>query len=852
MTSPNIQTGLGRKPLTDEDVQRLEKGVLLQLLRKNATAPWRGSNSLNVLEGQELRRRILLSGVALNVPYLRGLMNMDESLPPRPTRWGWERRDWELDNYVLGLMRDGEWPEQVGQVVRYFKSHGKVAESERRSAEMEPRGLQAPQVVVGLPPHPALELLTEYLSDSSPSSSANAPDAAASHPAISRAATPDSGMPSGGHAAINTVESYWSPNIFANEDEARVPAQTSLTLHSRNLDEAVGNSESSSPLSSPISSPTPSYPKYMSAVTTQQSASSLHSVRAPSSLRQRSTFSGRASSALRSSHSSDADAEGETDDEEVASLPAPMSAPEQFPPPGIPSTSSPSNIVPRPLRRPRQTFFITLIPSSPNNITTSQPGDTEPIDTHSAAAGRETHHSTEHEVDHGSSYQELEWSAVEDGLFSGQEAEELDAEADAPTSNGDVPMGDTSQQVWTDEGSNFVDHKPTSNARESSDGSGFEAPTDVVLKVDVVALGLDLRSPGIPIEAAHTLVELPGAQATHFARWGYSAIMADHFCALLCRELRPYIRANTRISCGRMVNGRIHYSQVAVTDDAGTLRVERPDYELELMRLQHDHQSRSLQGITRWVAFRVDMDESATQAVTHPAPILRNAAQPSSKMKGKGRAARRRKRPTTTYTAEERHAALLEWLMHTHGEDPVVLDMRSCPGDNSKKEPGRLLDWVETTGSLYAQGPLPNDAPPAAAGQHVTKAVLEEFLGRGHDWIKDATRCHALMDTDNQDIRDMTSTLLRDGVHLGAGGLVKRLRTIVGDTVFWAKVEAMKKRERSQNIAREAASSPSSTSSERSPRHRPKKSRAHGEVELAPRPPWDRAYLLRAIPQNLG
>ena len=56
-----------------------------------------------------------------------------------------------------------------------------------------------------------------------------------------------------------------------------------------------------------------------------------------------------------------------------------------------------------------------------------------------------------------------------------------------------------------------------------------------------------------------------------------------------------------------MVNGRIHYSQVAVTDDAGTLRVERPDYELELMRLQHDHQSRSLQGITRWVAFRVDM-----------------------------------------------------------------------------------------------------------------------------------------------------------------------------------------------------------------------------------------------------
>ena len=158
--------------------------------------------------------------------------------------------------------------------------------------------------------------------------------------------------------------------------------------------------------------------------------------------------------------------------------------------------------------------------------------------------------------------------------------------------------------------------------------------------------------------------------------------------------------------------------------------------------------------------------------------------------------------------------------------------MRSCPGDNSKKEPGRLLDWVETTGSLYAQGPLPNDAPPAAAGQHVTKAVLEEFLGRGHDWIKDATRCHALMDTDNQDIRDMTSTLLRDGVHLGAGGLVKRLRTIVGDTVFWAKVETMKKRERSQNIGREAASSPSSTSSEQSPRHRPKKSRANREVGL--------------------
>ena len=69
-----------------------------------------------MLEGQELRRRILLSGVALNIPYLRGLMTMGESLPPRPTRWGWERRDWELDNYVLGLMRDGEWPEQVGQV----------------------------------------------------------------------------------------------------------------------------------------------------------------------------------------------------------------------------------------------------------------------------------------------------------------------------------------------------------------------------------------------------------------------------------------------------------------------------------------------------------------------------------------------------------------------------------------------------------------------------------------------------------------------------------------------------------------------------------------------------------------
>ena len=88
----------------------------------------------------------------------------------------------------------------------------------------------------------------------------------------------------------------------------------------------MGNSQSSSPLSSPISSPTPSYPKFRSAVTTEQSASSLHSVRAPSSLSQRPTFSARASSALRSSHSSDADAEGDADADYLDVEPAPVAS----------------------------------------------------------------------------------------------------------------------------------------------------------------------------------------------------------------------------------------------------------------------------------------------------------------------------------------------------------------------------------------------------------------------------------------------------------------------------------------------------------------------------------------------
>ncbi|KAI0696218.1 hypothetical protein C8T65DRAFT_698468 [Cerioporus squamosus] len=124
------------------------------------------------------------------------------------------------------------------------------------------------------------------------------------------------------------------------------------------------------------------------------------------------------------------------------------------------------------------------------------------------------------------------------------------------------------------------------------------------------------------------------------------------------------------------------------------------------------------------------------------------------------------------YTSEDKARAMQLWLHSRFGKLPLY---RAIVGATRQKSEhaATLLEWVRFAKEVKDAGPADNSAHTAARGQYVSRTALGIFLGRGHDWVKDALDAQQIIEARIPAVGQLTSMLVTKGVMLGARTLRK-------------------------------------------------------------------------------
>ncbi|TFK82515.1 hypothetical protein K466DRAFT_603611 [Polyporus arcularius HHB13444] len=161
-------------------------------------------------------------------------------------------------------------------------------------------------------------------------------------------------------------------------------------------------------------------------------------------------------------------------------------------------------------------------------------------------------------------------------------------------------------------------------------------------------------------------------------------------------------------------------------------------------------------------------------------PPTRAAGSPSSAPRG---SAPKRRRVKLKFSAEERTAALVEWLETT--DDGAYLRAREyqeivAATPRAAQPIDKLLRWVEYVTSLLGKGPDATEysAPLAAQGRTVNKTIIGIFLDRGHDWVKNMFTIRMMQDLHVPAVEKALDDLREHRDVIGASGLAPLLKGV--------------------------------------------------------------------------